>query len=131
MYFEGNAPYDNSVFVGDSGATVYYLPGTKGWGSTFGGLPTAPWSLPNHVILNSRPGFGVATKGFGFVISWATNATVVVEATTSLAAPAWSPVSTNSITYAPGSANPTNGWSRFTDPQWQNQPGRFYRLRMP
>jgi hypothetical protein len=61
----------------------------------------------------------------------ACHSTVVVETTTSLAAPAWSPVSTNLITYAPGSANPTNGWMHFTDPQWANQPARFYRPRTP
>ena len=45
-YFEGNAPSlgDSDVFTGDSHATVYYLPGTTGWASTFGGRPTAPWS---------------------------------------------------------------------------------------
>jgi hypothetical protein len=46
--FQGNAPSvnggagsaDRSVFAGESG-TVYYLPGTTGWASTFGGWPTA------------------------------------------------------------------------------------------
>jgi hypothetical protein len=47
LYFEGNAPsVDSSVFSGDSGATVYYLPGATGWGATFGGLPTAVWNKP-------------------------------------------------------------------------------------
>ncbi len=45
--FEGNAPRgasDTSIF-GDSSSnvTVYYRPGTKGWGKTFGGRPTAVW----------------------------------------------------------------------------------------
>jgi hypothetical protein len=45
-YFLGNAPSaDSTVFQNDH-ATVYYLPGTTGWGSTFGGLPTALWQLP-------------------------------------------------------------------------------------
>ena len=26
-------------------ATIYYLPGTSGWGPTFGGRPTMPWNL--------------------------------------------------------------------------------------
>ena len=44
VYFRGNAPSaDASVFGGDN-ATVYYLPGTTGWGTTFGGLPTALWT---------------------------------------------------------------------------------------
>ena len=31
------------MFYGDNNATVYYLPGTTGWGTTFGGRPTALW----------------------------------------------------------------------------------------
>jgi hypothetical protein len=48
VYFKGNAPSlsDSSVFSGDNNATVYYLPGTTGWGTTFGGRPTALWPLP-------------------------------------------------------------------------------------
>ena len=66
------------------------------------------------------PSFGVQTNGFGFVISWATNALVVVEACTNLADPIWSPVGTNSF---------AAGTSYFTDPQWLNYPSRFYRVR--
>ena len=47
-YFQGNAPSlgDSSVFSGDNKATVYYLPGTTGWGTTFGGRPAVLWNLP-------------------------------------------------------------------------------------
>jgi len=45
LLFEGDAPrlYDPSLpaFEGTKNATVYYRTGTKGWGKTFGGLPTA------------------------------------------------------------------------------------------
>jgi len=43
FYFLGNAPAqpDPSAFLGDTDATVYYLAGTTGWASSFGGLPTA------------------------------------------------------------------------------------------
>jgi hypothetical protein len=45
--FQGNAPNaDSSVFSGDSNATVYYLPGTTGWGATFAGLPPMLFTLP-------------------------------------------------------------------------------------
>ena len=46
VYFQGNAPSlgDAYVFQGDTNATVYYLPGTTGWGTTFGGRPTALWT---------------------------------------------------------------------------------------
>jgi hypothetical protein len=132
VYFQGNAPslgadvfdYRNHVellppVVWDP-ATIYYLPGTTGWASTFGGRPTALWLLPNPLILNNGPSFGIQTNGFGFIISWATNVPVIVEASTNLANPTWSPVATNTL---------TSGSSYFSDPQWTNYPARFYRIR--
>jgi len=97
VYFEGNAPgpdFGASAFDYDN-ATVYYLPGTTGWDTNYAGLATAPWYLPNPVILNNTAGFGLQTNGFGFTVSWATNAAVVVEACSDLANPNWSPVGTN------------------------------------
>jgi hypothetical protein len=45
LHFGGNAPsLGGCVFLGDNQATVYYLPGTAGWGTTFGGLPTTLWT---------------------------------------------------------------------------------------
>jgi hypothetical protein len=129
VYFTGNAPSptnDSTVFGGNPNAdpaTVYYLPGTTGWGALFDGLPTAPWFLPNPLILTHSANFGVQPGGFGFTISWATNASVVVEAATNLANPVWIPVSTNTTL--------TGGTNYFSDPQWTNYPGRFYRLSMP
>jgi hypothetical protein len=122
-YFKGNAPsVDSTAFSGDNNATVYYMPGARGWGSTFGGRPTAPWPLPYPVILTSSPDFGLQTNGMGFTICWATNIPVVVEACTSLASDDWSPVGTNTF---------TNGLSCFSDPLWTNYPARLYRLRSP
>jgi len=127
VYFQGNSPTptnDSTVFSEfpygyPDPATVYYLPGTMGWGAMFDGRPTAPWFLPNPVILNHSAGFGVQPGGFGFTISWATNASVVVEAATNLANPVWLPVSTNPL---------TGGTNYFSDPQWTNYPMRFYRV---
>lgn len=121
VYFQGNAPsLDASAFWGDTNATFYYLPGTTGWSSTFAGRPTALWFLPNPLILNNGSSFGVQPNGFGFIISWATNVSVVVEACTNLANPLWQPVATNAL---------SGGTARFSDPEWTNYPARFYRLR--
>jgi hypothetical protein len=124
-FFRGNAPSaDISVFYGESAGisgTAYYLPATTGWGSTFGGFPTALWVLPNPLILNNGLKFGPQNNQFGLTISWASNATVVVQACTNLAYPVWSPVSTNTLTA-------TLGTSTFNDPHWTNYPSRFYRL---
>jgi hypothetical protein len=53
VYFQGNAPNaDSSVFIADTNATAYYLPGTTGWGTMFGGCPTMLWSnaLPPSIL---------------------------------------------------------------------------------
>jgi hypothetical protein len=76
--------------------------------------------LPNPVILSFAPGFGVQSNGFAFIVSWATNASVVVEASTDLSKNAWSPVLTNAL---------NNGVVYFTDPDWKDYPSRFYRVR--
>jgi hypothetical protein len=121
VYFQGNAPSIGSgVFDYNDNATVHYLPGTTGWGPTFGGRPTAPWVLPNPLILSFSPSFGVRTNRFGFIVSWATNISVVVEAGTNLANPTWSPLQTNTL---------TDGWFYFSDLQWTNYPGRLLRVR--
>jgi hypothetical protein len=123
VYCEGNAPTVASfVFDYAGNPTAYYLPGTTGWGSTFGGCPTALWFLPNPLILSSGPSFGVQTNGFGFTISWATNSSVVVEAATNPAKALWLSVSTNPL---------VGGSSYFSDPDWTKYPARFYRIRSP
>ncbi|HRI15828.1 MAG TPA: hypothetical protein PLX89_22755 [Verrucomicrobiota bacterium] len=73
----------------------------------------APTALP----LSIPCCFGAAANCFGFLISWPTNAAVVVEASP---APNWTPLSTNTL---------TAGTSQFTDPQRTNSPTRFYRVQ--
>jgi len=84
--------------------------------------PTTFWYLPYPVILSFGTSFGVQTNGFGFIMSWATNASVVIEASTTLPVPTWLAISTNTI-------SASAGWSLFTDPGWTNFPSRFYRVR--
>ena len=71
---------------------------------------------------NSSASFGLQSNQFGFTVSWATNLTVVVEANTNLVNTVWIPLSTNTL---------TNGSFYFSDPQWSNYPGRFYRISAP
>jgi hypothetical protein len=121
VFFRGDAPNLNGLPVFNSATpTVYYLPGTIGWSATFGGRPTALWALPQPLILSQGPDFGVQANQFGFRVSWATNVPVVVEACANLAAPVWSPVSTNTL---------FDGWFYFSDPEWTNYPSRLYRVR--
>ena len=124
-FFTGNAPSinggqgnaDSSLFSGESG-TVYYLPGTTGWTSTFGGWPTALWNPQLHT---PDPGSGIRTNGFGLTLTGTTNLPVVVEACTNLDG-VWTSLFTGTL---------TNGSIYFSDPQWTNYPGRFYRVRSP
>jgi len=45
IVFQGDAPVlGSSVFNLTKNTTIYYLPGSKGWESTFGDLPTDVWS---------------------------------------------------------------------------------------
>ena len=119
-YFKGDAPLvGTSVFLGDNDAIVYYLPGTTGWGATFGGSPTALWQPE---VQTSGDSFGVRTNEFGFNITWASGMVIVVEACTNLTIPVWQPIETNTL---------TADLIYFSDPQWMNYPRRFYRLRSP
>ena len=74
------------------------------------------------MILTTGPSFGLQSNQLGFTISWATNISVVVEATADLTHPAWAPVATNAL---------SGGSSYLSDPAWSNYPARFYRLRSP
>ncbi len=128
--FEGNPPLtDSSPLFAGSPTTVCYLPGAIGWGPTYGGARTAECPFLNPVILTTGTQFGISDKGFGFTIAWATNASVVIEASSAVAAPAWVPLSTNTISFVPGSSNPSNGQTHFTDSKSANVPNRFYRIR--
>ncbi|MGO9202011.1 MAG: leucine-rich repeat domain-containing protein, partial [Limisphaerales bacterium] len=124
VYFQGNAPSaDLTVFDGDRNATVYYLPGTTGWGTTFGGLPTALWGAgsfgalqvsisPPSVVtagaqwqvdggewrntgtISSNLSVGVHTVAFSTVAGWSTPTNQIV------------PVSPNRTTTAAGTYLP-------------------------
>jgi hypothetical protein len=119
IYFEGSPPnliYDSWNFFDSPEIVVYTLPGTFGWWPSLGWPTTAPWLPQAQTVTNAG---GPATP-FGFNINWASGQTVVVDACTNLMNPVWQPVQTNTL---------TTGSVYFSDPQWMNYPGRFYRLR--
>ncbi len=120
VYFQGNAPSVTLLtFVFADNAVIYYLPGTTGWGATFGGRPAVLW---NSLIQTGDASFGVKAGQFGFKVTGTTGLSFVVEATTDLAHPVWSPLSTNTL---------AGGTATFSDPQWKSYPSRLYRLRTP
>lgn len=120
VYFQGNAPrLDAFVFYRSDNVTVFYLPGTTGWPSAMIDRPTAVWRLPEPVVLVFPPSFGLRSNRYGFTISWATNAEVVVEASAALTNPTWVRVGAQSL---------TNGWTYFSDPEETKYPARFYRV---
>jgi hypothetical protein len=119
VYFEGNEPGSagSNAFAADNNATIYYLPGTRGWTPFgYGGRPTKLW---NPKAQTGGASFGVQNNQFGFNITGTSGLVIVVDTCTNLANPIWTPVATNTL---------TSGTSYFSDPQWTNYPGRFYRL---
>lgn len=119
--FWGNAPspIGGVFFSVNASAVVYYLYGTAGWSNTFAGIPAV---LLNPPVPTGGPNFGVQNNQFGFDVSGHTGQVVVVEAATNLFQPVWIPIWTNTLS---GSS------AYFSDPQWTNYPGRYYRLEFP
>jgi len=120
VYFRGDAPdQDGALFEESFGAIVYHSPASEGWGSAYDGQAVSPW---NPKVQTGVAGFGVQANGFGFSITHSNDLTVIVEESTSLTNPAWTPIGIHTL---------SGGTARFNDPSWTNHPSRFYRLRMP
>ena len=119
LYFRGNSPNQGAQVFWSDNATVYYLPGTTGWGPTFGGLPAVLW---NPQAQTGDASFGVRQNRFGFNITGTAGIPIVVEASADLAARLWVPLQSCML---------TNGLIYFSDPQWANYASRFYRIRSP
>jgi hypothetical protein len=124
LLFEGNAPRggDGCAFVDGEFATIYYMPGTTGWGNgvsdsggLFRDLPAVLWNPAVQAA-------SVRNNRLNFDITGTTNIPVVVEASTNLAGGVWVPLQSGTL---------TNGLLRFTDPVWTHYPTRFYRIGFP
>lgn len=124
VFFHGNASGIGArIFVGDQ-LSFYYLLGTTGWEQYLASLYVSGvyGYLWNPEFQTKDFLWEMQTNRFGFDISGSSGLTVVVEASTNLFNPNWQPVQTNTL---------TTGSAYFSDPQWTNYPGRFYRLRSP
>jgi hypothetical protein len=122
VYFSGNSPPGDpagSVFSSDNQVIIYYASGTTGWSNVYDSRPTLPW-IPQ--IQTSDTSFGVRSNSFGFKVTWASGMSLVVEAATDVAKPAWVPLATITLQNCSG---------YFNDPQWGNYPLRFYRVHTP
>jgi hypothetical protein len=102
-------------------AIAYYLPGTTGWTNfaQLAGIPTVLW---NPKAKTSDGSFGVQNGEFGFNIIGTPNIPMMVEASSALTQPEWTPLLNCTL---------TNGTIFFSDPQWVSYPNRFYRIRSP
>ena len=72
IYFSGNAPSlgNQDVFYNDYHTTVYYLPGTTGWGATIGSGPGCPTVLVDtYFILVFPPASQTVNQGDSTTIS--------------------------------------------------------------
>jgi len=124
LFFEGDAPLVNEQFgLGGGAITVFYLPGAKGWGGSYGMLPTQLW---NPAIATGEAGFGLDGDRFQFVLTGnnpaSAGARLVVEAASDLSSPVWAPVSTNVLA--------ADGTAPFTDSEAATSAFRVYRFRV-
>jgi hypothetical protein len=101
--FYGSAPaLGSSVFAGDNNAAVYYLTGTTGWSSPFGGLPAVLW-LPYNYTTNSN-GVSVTITGYTGPFGAVTIPTNINGMTvTSIAAGAFAGITSLTSVTIPGS----------------------------
>jgi len=90
--------------------------GTTGWTSTYDSFTTVLW---NPLIQAGASGFGVMTNHFGFYITGTKNIPIVVEASTNVAGPVWTPLQSCLL---------TNGSLFFSETYQATNPARYYRI---
>ena len=115
VYFAGDAPTPGTAVFLSTPATIYYLPNTTGWGSTYADRPTVLWN----------PTFTAMAFGVGQVSCTVTGTPaipVAFEAATNLITGPWLRLHTTNLT-----ADSLD----FIDPDSTNYPARFYRISGP
>jgi hypothetical protein len=109
-------PTYNDLFL-DSQPTVYYLPGTTGWGAAFVGRPAILWDAQ---LIVADPNFGVSAGRFGFKMTGSDGLALVVEASDDLNSGLWTAISTNVL---------QGGAALFKDSEPATRTARVYRFR--
>jgi len=124
VLFTGNAPTIGTSPFDKTPVTIYYLPGTTGWGSSFAGHAAACW---NPAFSPASPLCFDDSGAFVFAITARAEANIPVriQASDSLASPNWITVDDIII--------PAFSYydSYFVDPDPTPRPSRFYRIVFP
>jgi hypothetical protein len=116
VFFMGDAPSVGiDPFLDSDQVTVYYIPGTSGWGETFAGRPTAIWNPLLSVLISDTR---ISNNSFTFTVTGSDGQDVSIEACEDLSNPVWTSI--GSITLTGGSAD-------FSDADWDNHSRRYYR----
>lgn len=110
IYFRGNAPSLGRGAFSGTPATVYYLPGTRGWGATYGDRLAVLW---NPEFQNAR----VANNGLVVTVIGTANIPVALELSTDLVL--WTRVLATNL---------TGGALSLIDSNWRNYTRHFYRM---
>lgn len=116
--FKGNAPeigFDIFHWCPDT-LRVYYVNGTLGWGSTFGGRLTEKWT-PAYLAIT--PLYNYTTNTFRFSVYGTAGTRIEILATTNLYNCEWECIYFTNI---------INGEIEFVDQNAQAFPVRFYRV---
>ncbi len=111
----GSAPTLSADVFSDTQPTVYYLPGTTGWGSTYGDRPAVLWD-PVFTAVELKAG------GISCTVTATTDIAVALEVSTNLAAKQWTRLCTTNL---------LGEMLEFVDSTATNQPTRFYRIVGP
>ena len=117
IFFGGNPPvvWDGPVFSPQwiiLPKTMYYVPGTIGWGLTYAGFPTSPLKL-----MVSAP--TVQGGQFSFSVGGPSGISAVVESSTSLDSAMWTTVQTRNLSEGPLYISDSTSY-----------PAQFFRIRL-
>jgi hypothetical protein len=106
-----------NVQLADAGAYALWASNSFGTTLSSNAVLTVQVIPPSIIVNDGSMGFG--PEGFGFNLSGAAGTMVIVEGSTNIAD--WLPLQTNLLDGSPAS---------FSDQQYTNYPGRYYRLRL-